>query len=651
MVALLLVAAATAVAAYLLMLAAAPPWSWPERALAGTAGIALVVQTELHALDALPVDRPLTAAPFVHVVVIVAISLWSLQRLRRNRTRETQPWEVVAAAGPAGLIVLGLIGVSLLVILGWGVATGPSSVDEFSYHVPQAAFIYQDADLGRPDAYLPWTYAYPRGASMLWSFTMFFTGDERGFQVVQTALAAQLLLATYVLARRSSASRVSSLLACLLLATAPVFFRMATLSTADMAFAAGTVTAVAFLAPRDVEARRLDLVVAGIGVAQAFSAKPPFLALLLVGAAGLHVTVRERWWLRGSGGSWKGRAAATSAMAVAAVVGMAPYIINWLRYRNPVWPLALHLPGVDLSGPLPAFTDQTIGAQTGFGLASEMSRLELWIASLFDWGHPLNEDSLGSFGPGIAVIGTLLFVVGTVRAVQERDTWALTLCAAAIVGIVAVPVLFIPRYGLPVIAVVLAIAAVGARRVPGGAAMGPLAVTAVVAVAAAATVPSMRLMQDTARWYDANGEEPWYRDRGHSVAENHRLNVPTVAPRPEFVRHVRSTFEADASVVYSVGSYPTLFWNLDFSNRAVYVPPTEAETYPVGLHNLTEPTEEDIRSWARAVEAMEADHVVVYRAGPLDDLLLRTAGWQVTYEDPVSEGPTALRVLSRSSGS
>lgn len=646
MILLLMVAAASAAVAHLLLLRTSPAWSWPQRALAGLVGVVVLLQSEVLALSLLPVHRPLVALPWLHVALVLFGAAWAVRQLgARAAAQALLPCR--PRTGPGELLIAAAVVLTLLGIAAWGFVSGPTGVDELAYHVPQAALLHQDADLARPLSYLPWTYAYPQGASSLWGFTMFFTGDDRAFHAVQALLGAQLALATYVLGRRSGAPRTAGLLSALALVTAPVFFRMTTISTADICFASGVVTAVAFLAPRPSGPYADDLRVALLGLAQACSAKIPVLAVLVVGAAALHAAVLA-WRRRGATHPWKWRPPLDAALLLAVLGSVSTYVVNALEHDNPAWPLALHVAGEDLPGPLAAFTDHTIGAQTSFGVVAEMSRLQLWTASFFDWDQALTEDSLGAFGPVVAVVGLAMLLVCLVLAIRRRDSWLLTLLAVVAVGLVAVPVLFVPRYGLPVIALVLALGAVGARSVPR---VPPAAVLVLVAGCAVATLPSVHLARDARAWYAANAgpDTAWWKDRGRSVAENHRLNDPTAAQSPSLVRYVRSSLGAGDTLAYDITTYPTLLWNEDFSNRIRYVPGSRAEAYPIGPHTLPPVAPAELQRWQRQLEEVGADQVAVYTASGYDDALL-AAGWTVAYSDPPEDGRAAVTVLSRAAG-
>lgn len=648
MLLLLLVALITLFTGHLGVAAVLPTRPLSERLVAVGVFSSLTIQVHMQVLSQLPVPEPLRLLPVTHLLLTSAILTLSLRALGRQRAagflRELlpRPRQARQALGTGAVVAVAIAVMVLAATLGWGLLTAPSGVDELAYHVPQAVHIVQDGTVGRPDNYLPWIFAYPQGAAMLWAWSMFYSQSDQGFHAVQLALGVQAVVAVYVLARRSGAGQTPAVVAGLLLASAPIFFRLTTLSTADMCFTAGTLAMVAFLAPGRTGQQAVDLRLALLSFAQAASAKIPILAVLLGGALLLQLLWRTRAW-QAPGAAFRGMRPLGDVAVVGALgAAMSTYLINVWTHGNPVWPLGIHMPGKELQGPLDAFTDASIGAQTSWGNSATMSRAEHWAASFLNWTQPLTEDSLGSFGVAISLVAVPLAAVALVAAARARDGWVLTLGGTCIFAMVTVPVLFVPRYGLPVVAVLLALAAVGARslsRLPTSAFL------VVAALALLSTLPSARLATATVQWYAMNaGAEPWWMDRGRSVPENHRLNDPRNAPSPALVRYVRREVDEDELVVWNITGYPTLMWNRDFSNSIRFLQGSEREDYPVGPSVAVLPTQNELAAWVKEVKRLDPDHVVVYRDSAYA-AVLQQAGWQVEHIDPPESGQPAAVVL------
>lgn len=648
MLLLLLVVLLTLITAHLAVAAVLPNRPCGERLVAVGVCTTMAIQVHMLALSQLPVTEPLRALPVAHLLLTVGILGLALRhigvRAAGAALREllpvsratTSPW------GVGGLLALAALVAVLTATLGWGQLTAPSGVDELAYHVPQAVHIIQDGMVGRPDNYLPWIFAYPQGASMLWAWSMSYSSTDQGFHAVQVAFGAQAVVAVYVLARRSGARQAPALLAALMLASAPIFFRLTTTSTADMCFTAGTLTMITFLAPSRPGQQAADLRLVLLGFAQAASAKIPVLAVLLGGALLLHLLWRNRSLLTLRAVRPGLRLLPDLAVVVALGAGLSTYAVNTWTYGNPMWPLGVHLAGQELEGPLEAFTDASIGAQTSWGDSATMSRAEHWAASFFDWTQPLTEDSLGSFGAAVGLLALPLSVVALVVALRRRDSWILTLAATCAAAMVAVPVLFVPRYGLPAVAVTIAMAAIGLsrlRRVP------TVAMVIMVTLALASTLPSARLAAETARWYALNADdEAWWVDRGRSVAEKHRLNDPRSAPAPELVRYIRREVGEGELLVWNITGYPTLMWNRDFSNTIRFLQGSAREDYPIGPSAALMPTQQEIAEWMGEVERLAPDHVVVYRDSAYA-AALRSSGWEVVHVDPPENGSLVAVVL------
>ena len=618
--------------------------TWPARSRAEHLLLVLLfvvmsVEVEVQVLSWTPVDAPLRAWPWVHGVLVVAV----FAATRGCGRPGSPPWRGTRLSLLERGVVT-LVGIALLGTLVWGAITKPGGVDELAYHVPQAGLINQYQDLNRPFSQLPWTYAYPRGGPVLWSSTMQFLKDDRGFRLVQLALGFQFLLAMYVVARRSRAGRLPALLGALGFASAPVFFRMTTLSTADMGYAAGIVTMIAFLAPAGSAAtRHADLRLAVIGLAQAAVFKAPALAVMIAVAL---VLLRGdlRSTLRSLVPASRIRLGIDVGVVVVLVISCWTYLVNMREYHNPFYPLNFSVAGHHFTGPLPQVTDAGTGGHTSWGEIPEMSRIHLWVASFLDWDEPLNEDSFGSIGPTICLLIALGLIPMLVLAVRRRDRWLVAVTAVTGGCVLGVPALFLPRYSMPVVALLIALSAVGMEYLQGRARFVVVSVVAVVSAAAA--IPSVDLARNTLEFYRhvVPHDRDYYRI---DLAEPARLNAPEIAQSPKLVSFVRDHVGDGERLVYDISTYPALLWNEDFSNEIHFVPLSAGETYPASPFLLVPPTPTELMRFLATVREIDPEWVVLYTRSEAVEAV-SGLGYTPAYADPASDGKFAVTVLRAS---
>jgi hypothetical protein len=617
---------------------------WPGRGRAEHLLLVLLlgvvgVEVEVQLLAWVPINAPLRALPWSHAGLLLSAFAWT-RRGTAHRGKAGPWWAVGQRFTALERVVVALVCAAILASLIWGTITAPGGVDELAYHVPQAALINQHQDVGRPLSQLPWTYTYPRGGPILWATTMQFLGDDKGFRAVQAALGVQLLVALFVLARRSRADRLPALLGVLTLASAPVFFRMTTLSTADIGYAAAIVTMVALLAPAASELRPVDLRLAAVAFAQAAVFKPPALALVI--GAGIFLL---RGGLRPDLLSLlpRTRARLLSDLGVISIllISASTYLVNLREYRNPFYPVDFHVLGHEFHGPLPELTDAGTGGHTSWGEVAEMSRGRLWLASFLDWDEPLNEDSFGSIGPAVTALIVVGLVLMAVLAVRSRDRWLATVIVVCAGCILYVPSLFLPRYALPVVALLIALSTVGLRLIDQ---MRIAIVPAMVALSVAATLPSAEMARSAVNFYrqvTPPEDRHYYR---MDVAERTRLNTPEIAQSSRLVAFVRKRFHDGDRVAYDINTHPTLLWNTDYSNEIYFVPLSAAEAYPNWPFQLVPPTPAELDRFLSQIQRIDPQWVVLYsRSSALE--AVAALGYTRVFRDPASDGIFAVTVL------
>jgi len=354
---------------------------------------------------------------------------------------------------PSLCVVVGLsLECALLALLASGLLE-TWAWDSFGYHLPIVHDVVQTGFIRVVPGRVAFVETYPRFAELFFAGFRVLLGNERFVDVGQFAFVPILCAATFRVARRLGASS-SEALACAVAPLAlPVVYMQCASNYVDVAYAAMLFAGLSYL----VDAATFDEeILAGTFLGLALATKPTAPVALAVGlgvSIGAHVL--RRTFLRAALAS-HGRIA-----LLAAAIGGKVYVENLLRYGNPVWPVALRLGPLRLSGTMDphAVLDQGLSAaQREWG----------WVARVgYSWFHEpaqyVFDQRFGGFGPVFAYVLLPLLVVAVVRVPQAR-------VLACVVG--AAPLAqggaFIARYtiALPVLGFALAPAALASLPTP-----------------------------------------------------------------------------------------------------------------------------------------------------------------------------------------
>ena len=607
----LIVAIATVVCIFASLCARRPDKPLSESLLVACACTVLAINLELWALSLLPVPRPATWAPAIHMVLL-GLAWW---RWRPRLPKVRLPWAAAAF-------------VPVLSLYGWfGVYTNLNAWDELAYHVPTAVQVHQDGRVGSLPAPQPWVASYPKGAALLWAWTMLWTGGTGLFRLVQLAFGTQLLLAVYVLARRIGATRGSALLGAFVLMSMPVFFRLATICSADLAFAAGCLSAIAFLVPlRSGEDAPFLASGAMVGLAQAVAVKVPVLALVttaimfmpFVFTAGWRPLVRSRW-------VW--------AALVTLLLSGGTYVRNWVNHGNPLYPIRLEIGGkLIFDGPHPPVTTAGISAHTRMTHLKRDSIVHMYYGAWTDWFNALTEDSLGSVGPVLLICVLAPSIARLVLGVRRRDRGVIAL-GVVVVVVSLIPGAFLPRYGLAMLAVLVALAVSLFSTMPSET-RSALHATAVLFSLAGCAMSALTIgavaSQPLIDWEKVTMGDPDY-------------------PLPETIAAIHKYSKRGEMLAWSIQTLNALLWNRDYSNRIIFVPGTTGDLYPSAPSGLAKPTDSELAAWTDHIRRLRPDDIVLYSGTAYADVIRSGAAglYQVLYAEPQERGKYQVVLFSR----
>jgi hypothetical protein len=612
----------------------------------------LGINAEVRLLSSLPFSRPLDCLPWAHVTVLaVAIAVL-------HRRNGIQPWLSLLADLRSSVLMhwrnfeVGLRGAICLAVLlltayaVYGLAIGASGWDELAYHVPQAVQLYQDGRVADLDSWLPWTYSYPKGAAILWAWTMFFTKSDFLFHAVQLAFGLQLLLALYVLARRSGASAASALTVVIAVSYMPILAILTTTAGGDLGFAAACTAFLAFSAPSREPVNRASWPYAALCLVQAALIKVPVLAILF---ATIVVFFRVLPNLKDSVAAVRGAAlTAPGAVALVAVLlGLCvPIATNVVRHGNPLYPLTVTIAKQRLwTGPIPPVQD-FVTIHSSFPALERKNPIRVYHAVLADWFGPKNYDSTGTYGPVVLVAFVFLLGGFVFESFSTRNGWRITVCA--VIGIaLLLPGAYLPRYGLPVVAVIAACCAVFISGAPSS--FQKWLRASVLAVAVVGGVQSANWLYAGLHYMRLiNGV--WFSPlRSSHFQETVQMGVAEFYPTPEMIRAIRTFSKRGDLLVWNVSCFHALLWNRDYSNRTLYLSATKGDRYPGGPERLSRPGVEEMSRWTSQIQKLRPAQVLVYSQSAYAEVLrsMKDPRYAPAFAESESKGRGAMVLFQR----
>ena len=632
-----------------------PSQPFTESLLAASVICVLALNAEVYALSLLPLERPLDWLPLAHSVGVILLIGWTLLRYGQQGWRLS--FQDVSASARAvwqqPLTIRALVLCTLFIILitiAYGMYTVQTIWDGLEYHVPMAIQPYQDGRIGDVPSNLQWAGTYPRGEELISYWTLQWTGTSVLFTPVQVAFGVQLLLASYVLARRTGIQRWAVLLALAVIGTMPLFFITTTADYNDIGYAAGIVALLAFLAPVPGGRMRrpFDWLLVVAAFSQSTLIKLPIVATLFGGIAMLHVllfsgpirtTLQQLWRFARS---WYGLLA-----MVMLIFSANSYIKNVIVYKNPLYPLNIAIAGRQVfSGSLDS-SQLSMGAKTLMGNVSDMTIFQRYYAAWADLFNPLNIDGFGSPGPLFLLVVLFCFVLFAGYALSRRQSWLITLVVIFFAGFL-VPGFYMPRYSISMLVVGVIGASWTFQQLPAD--LLPGLKLFLVAGSIYGMLVSAGYMYGYLRWTTAlAGNEFSLANRTAFVAEKVQLGVGEWFASPEMTRYIRDNSGPGDILAWNVRTFHALLWNRTYSNKVVFLPGSPNDFYPRGAHYLDPVTQEELQGWVVKLKQLNPKHVLLYTQSGYAQYLLAhpELGYQIGYQDPASRGKGALIIFER----
>jgi|GEM_PF-3782001 len=623
-----------------------------ESLLAASAGLFFAITAEVRGLSLLPVTRPLDWLPLFHCAVFMLIAavfqlrigtaMWA-DPLRNARKSAVALWRESDLLVRAGAVVTVLLLAANLV---YGIAQGLFAWDELSYHGPQAIQAFQDGRLAPLDSTLPWTYMYPKGAAVIWAWTMFFTRGDTLFHAVQLAFGLQLLLAAYVLARRMGAGRPCAICAVFALAWMPLFLQTTTMASADIGVAAAAVGMMALAAPAPgAGATPVSRFFAALFLAQAALIKMPVIPVLLAAAGVIYAAVTE--FRNRKPAALRVLAASRSLWAGAAVIAISffQYVQSWVEHGNPLYPIRVSFLGRVLFPGFVPPVEEFVTTHTSHGALAKGSLIRAYHAVWTDWYANLNSDSAANIGPVVALAVLLLFAAFAIWSIRTRSLWNSLFAGVTIAGAL-VPAAYHPRYGIPITALMVVGAVVFIAQ---GNGETRAALRSAFIFAAACALPFVcHDLYLSAKYVRNINHGAWLFRRATIFQETVQMGEANTYPTPEMIRAIRTTGHGKL-LAWNVTCFHALMWNRDYSNRTLYLSGTRLDRFPGSPDTLSALTSGQARAWTAEIARLRPDRVLVYSNSDYARILasLKSPAYSVFYRDPDARGRGAMTLFER----
>jgi hypothetical protein len=620
--------------------------SLSESILASLLGTFLAIIGEMRVISLIPVSRPLDYLPAIHIITLIGIYILDYFRAGAG------PWRFLignlskstaALWNQSGLLLRTGLGLSLCVAIAslvLGLSIGISATwDEMAYHSVQAIQCYQDGRIGMMDSWLPWSAFYPKGAALVWAWTMLFTHSDFLFHPVQLVFGLQFVFATYVLARRTGGTGRIALAASMALFWMPITMILTTAAGADLGYAAACVSILAFCAPpRTSSPVAWSYLFAAFALWEAALIKLPILAIIFA-AGGASYVILTMLGRRPKLLQWRFVIAGAIAIAVASV----PYARNWIQYRNPFYPIDIPI-GHKLLFRGPSHVIGGVVLWSQFRDLPQENQIRRYHAALTDWFNDVGYDSAGTFGPVVLAAAGFLFLAFAINAFRSRNGWWAVLTAVVVVALV-VPGTYLPRYGIGIMASILAAAAVFLAFIDRN---NVLEAAFVVISMGALPFTAIHVWTLANYMHLVNGR--WFSPARSTIfQETLPLGAVELYPSAEMMRAVRETSMRGDLLVWDVDCFPSLLWNHDYSNRVLFLPGTPRDRVPSEPHRLAVPTSDEMTEWLTNIRELRPSQVLVYTQSAYPSALaaLKAPEYSVRFREPAIRGKSGMTLFQR----
>lgn len=608
--------------------------------LAALISVPIILIGVIVLLGSLPFGRPLRLLVYVQLALSAA-GLWLTWRRRREVGGVL--WQAVQGAATGwrealwaqrAALLLGVLTHASATL--YGAWNTPWSVDELAYQLPQALQPYQDGFLGKVQSCRVWADSYPRGATLLFYWTIQLTGRDYGVHPVNAAFGWVFMLATYVAAMRSGLGRGWAWLAAGLVPTAPIFWYLSTVGYIDLSVGGALAAMLAFALPERGRSwswgSAIGMLAAGM-LALWMKFPPVVLVLFTFTVRGLSLLLYSlrRWRRHELPALHPGVLGFARAAVAALLLASVPYLRTWALYGSPVYPVRVAIgTTVVFDGPMDT---------TQFGRMNELPPLQRYAKYWSDWYAPINSDAPGTFGALFTLLVIPSAFVVTLVSIQRRN-WSWLLPSLAFWLIVALPEHHVPRYAL--YALLPGAVMVGRLGELLGAAGWSVATTALVL--AFMNLHAIFTYADShVRWANGFGAPLLTEARNRVVLDRVMADGPG-GPAPETRRALYAVMRDGDTLVSAISAFEALLYDPELRYRVEHRP---ARRWPYGGNRPSDPEygAADAPGWLAVLLREDVAAVMVYSDSAEDSVLRQNgSGFHMVAEQPAGAGAARIRV-------
>jgi hypothetical protein len=439
---------------------------------------------------------------------------------------ENLPLLVVAAAA----VVLAVVAAYFLPVWQW---------DALGYHLPFVNFALQNGTFADVPTDAQYLSTYPHVVEYAFTAWRALLPDDRLVELAHVPFGLLGVLAVAAVAREQGAKACHAVAGGAAWLTLPAVFLQLPTNYTDVASAALLLTAIAFvLGPMD--RRRILLAAVAIGLFLGSKPSVPIGAVLLL----CVLTVRACR----NGFS----AVAAVGWLATALLGVEAYVVNVVRYGNPVWPVRLDIGPVHLPGRYAMSELLRAGVAAPRTHGNMLERVaESWSTVV----PPLPVFDMRIGGLGLVFLCALPIAV--IRVIRTRSLAV----ASCFIATLLTPDPAVARYVLGFAGLVLAFAVPAIGRLRRGT---RIAVLWAVAVASAHGL--------YLAYPGLTGEGPPLTSYVHLTLEQRQRAVGADGPPTAYLDAIARVGPGEITVFDGSMELPYLAWPYDLSRRAMRIP-------------------------------------------------------------------------------
>ncbi len=511
---------------------ALPAADAPRRLLAGALLTLTLLVVTVRVTGAIGV---LNAGVLLAVLGCAAAAVLVLGR--RQRAEWRLPWRSALSRETLPLLVVAVVAVVIACVSAYYLPVW--QWDALGYHLPFVNFVLQNGTFNDLPTDAPYLSTYPHIVEYAFTGWRALLPDDRLVELAHLPFGLLGTLAIATVARQHGARADHAVAAGAAWLCLPAVFLQLPTNYTDVASAALLITAVAFvLGPM----KRREILLAAVAIGLFLGTKPS----APVGAVLLLAVLTVRAYRAGYGGS------AGAGWLVAAVLGAQSYLVNTVRFGNPVWPVRMDIGPIHLPG------RYAMSELLGAGAAAPRAHGNLVERVVTSWSTvvpPLPVFDIRIGGLGLVFLGALPIAV--IAAIRTRSA-AVAVCFAATL---ATPDPAVARYVLGFAGLVLAFAVLEIQR------MGQIARTAALWVVALASAFGLYLA-----YPGLTGEGPPLTAYPNMTAEQRQRAVGADGPPTDYVEVRGRLGPGEITVFDGSMELPYLVWPADLSNHALRIP-------------------------------------------------------------------------------